>query len=290
MLMAGKKTRDGAAMPLLKTDTIEISGNEVALKRDQAVVMSVKIEDFLRTLNEASRSVTFPDGSALPGCVRFFYQRDAARVVVIELPHQVRNVRWISANSPVPFGPESKYDAVTLAFPYVVIAVLFCGPQLSGYQQLFYRTEPVVSETDSLLESNLLNVADGYGLQSWWCLQGMQRKDMASLTWNARIARVVEHFWEAGFNRSSEHHEFNSYWQKALKQKLDSRISSVEAWRENTAKDPTFVLNVPWKPAGHTILDVAEALLARAAAVQPPATATELATLLCRAALTAQRR
>ena len=43
---------------------------------------------------------------------------------------------------------------------------------------------------------------------------------------------------------------------------LDTRIASVEAWEAATAADPLFVLQVPWIPAGLTLGEAVDRLIA----------------------------
>lgn len=265
-------------------DIVEISGSEVILRRGLSTVMKVGLADFVRTLAQQMDTSALPDGSPLPDSVRFVHSRGNSTVLVMELPPQVRQVRWISSSSPVPFGPGSKYESITLAFPYIVIVVLFSGGNLTGYQQLFYRSEAIGSDNDPLYLPNLLNVAEGYGLKTWLCLANMNVAEVAPLPWNQKVRRLVEHFWEAGFNRSSEYHEFNSYWQKMTEARLDPRISSVESWQQATQEDPLFMLKVKWKPAGLTVRQVSASMLAHGCAPSSVSTSSELVTLICSAA------
>ncbi len=268
-------------LPLIPVaeDIVEIVGNEVTLKRGQAVVVKATLTDFLDSLAQQQSWATFPDGSPLPDGVRFIHQRGAATVVVLELFPQVREVRWISSVSPQPFGPKTQYQPVTLAFPYIVIFVLFQAGCLTGFQQLFYRAEAISSQNDALCFPNLLNVSEGYGQKCWLCLANMT--DVSQLPWNKKVHKVLEHFWEAGFNKSSEYHEKNSYWQKTTAARLDPRLNSVESWQAATKEDPLFMLKVKWKPAGLTVGQVADSMLTSGCGAAAIKSSSDLITLIC---------
>jgi hypothetical protein len=263
----------------LAEEIIEIAGQEVTLKRGRAIVVKAALADFLDSLAQQQSCATFPDGSPLPDGVRFVHQRGTATVVVLELFPQVREVQWISNLSPQPFGPRTQYEPVTLAFPYIVIFVLFQSGCLTGFQQLFYRAEAISSENDALFFPNLLNVSEGYGQKCWLCLANMT--DVSQLPWNKKVHKVLEHVWEAGFNKSSEHFEKNSYWQKTTAARLDLRLNSVESWQAATKEDPLFMLKVKWKPAGLTVGQVVESMLAAGYGAAAIKSSSDLITLIC---------
>jgi hypothetical protein len=197
----------------------------------------------------------------------------------VELPPQVRTVRWLADDSPADYGPKARYQQVRLAFPYIVLIVTFWHGAVSGQQQLFYRTVPMRSEDDTLAFPNLYNVADGYGQVCWLCLQKLGT--LAEVPWDAKLRCIVEHLWSA-FNRSSEVHEGHSYWGKM--RHLDRRLRSVAAWQQATTEDPTFVLAVRWQPAGLTIRQVMDRQLAATTCTRRLRTDAELVTLVLRTA------
>jgi hypothetical protein len=69
---------------------------------------------------------------------------------------------------------------------------------------------------------------------------------------------LLRHLLEAGFNRSSEHHELNSWFAETVAAKVDPRIASVQAWQRATSEDPLFVLEVPWLRTGLSLREVAD--------------------------------
>jgi hypothetical protein len=82
---------------------IEVVGNRVSVKQYGKEMLSAPLSDFLATLVEHRDHCCLPE--AIPEGVRFIYRRADTIVLVIEEKPQVRTVRWLSDNSPVPFGP-----------------------------------------------------------------------------------------------------------------------------------------------------------------------------------------
>ena len=61
---------------------------------------------------------------------------------------------------------------------------------------------------------------------------------------------------------------------------LDPRVASLQAWKKASAKDPYFVLDVPWKPVGKSIETVMEEMFEKRRTKAFPPDATSLAQLL----------
>jgi hypothetical protein len=61
---------------------------------------------------------------------------------------------------------------------------------------------------------------------------------------------------ETGFNYSSERHEGASWFGESAR--VDRRVSTVESWEAATAKEPLFVLDVPWLKTGLSVRQVVE--------------------------------
>jgi hypothetical protein len=75
--------------------------------------------------------------------------------------------------------------------------------------------------------------------------------DLSSLPWPEKVRAIVDHVFGAGWNRSSELHEGNSYWGSMAG--IDPRVASVEAWESATREQPMFTCQVAWKAAGTTL-------------------------------------
>lgn len=258
-------------------DLIEIRGGEVFLRREESIVLKLPLADALRQWAQCQPRSAFPDGSPIPDPVRYIHTRGDATLVVIELSPQVRRVRWVSDTSPIRYGEGTKYDSVNLAFPFIIIPVLFRGGAITGCQQLFYRTRPLSSEDDSLFLPNVLNVAKAYDYLCWFCLKKME--EVSHLPYQRKVEKVIEHLWEAGFNESADSH--GSYWSRMREANLDPRISSIENWERATEADPLFILKVPWRSAGVTLSEVIDWMFLKESAPGEMTTASDLITRLC---------
>jgi len=244
----------------------------------EKVLLQAKLPDFLNSISQIQDRVAFPDGSPMCDGIRFFTSRGNATVAVIEFEPQVRAVHWIDTDCLKPFGEGSRYRKVRLSFPYMVMVVLFVEGRLSGSQQLFYRREPISTDQDLLDYPNLLNTAKGYGNLCWLCLAQMSH--VGALSWNKKIEAVVQHFWEAGFNLSSEYHEGMSYFQKM--KDLDPRLKSIAEWEKATQEDPLFMIKIPWKSTGMTIREVIDSMLGKVCAPKKGQTASSLFSQMCK--------
>lgn len=255
-------------------DVIEIRGAEAILKQGTRIVMRVPLVKLVEALTREAPKVTFADGSPIPDSVRYVHTRETATLAVVELAPQVRQVRWVADDSPARHGDGTCYDSVNLAFPFIILLVLFRDGILSGFQQLFYRTRPLSSEQDELFLPNLLNCAMAYGFVSVFCLRKLD--NIAGRPLGHQIGKVIEHLWDAGFNESMNAH--GSYWERMREENLDPRISSVESWERATEEDPLFMTKISWRNAGVSLRDAIEGMFAQRSASGPVMTASDLST------------
>jgi hypothetical protein len=261
---------------------IEIAGGRVACKQDGSESFTVPLKDFIDTIGENIDCLVLSE--AIPDGVSFVRRRGDAVVLAIEEKPTLRTVRWLADESTVPYGKGAVYRDVALAFPFVVIIVALRGGALTGYQQCFFRTAPLRNLSDPLFCPNLYNVAEAYGMKCWLCLANL-KKNLAALHWEEKVAEIRRHIWGSTFNRSSEANEGNSYWQTM--RNSDPRIASVQTWEQESKKDRAFPLKVRWRPAGKTVGQVMEEMLAVLAPAGPLCTVEELIRL---ANLCASRR
>lgn len=263
---AGEAMGDGLA--------VELRGGDVVWRRNGHVLGQGSVrqmtDGILRRGPSRDRWVVTPPN------VRLHVARGPATAVVVEMPPGPRAVRWIDDDSPADCGPATHCGEYRLAFPWIVLVVVFLGGELTGVQQAFYRTEPLRSLEDELCFTNLLNVARGYDLDSWLCLANLERR-MRRLPLDRRVHAITEHFWHAAFTRSSEVHEGNSHWSTGA---VDPRLRSPATWAAATAADPYFVLGIRWRPTPHRLGDTVASMLERVAAWRPIETAEQVATLL----------
>jgi hypothetical protein len=253
---------------------IEIVGDEVVCRQNGDKAYAAGLKDLVSALGERADVWPFPE--MIPEGVRFVRRRANSMVLVVEEKPQLRTVRWLAEESSAPFGTNATYRRVRLAFPFVVLVLAFRDGGLTGLQQCFYRTAPLSQLSDPLLLPNMFNVANGHGQQCWLCLANL-KSDLRSLSWSNKLQEIRQHLWYAGFNKSSEVHEGNSYW--GTMRTLDRRFDTVEAWGKASLENRYFPLEVQWKPAGQTIGSVIDQMIARVGS-PPPTTITHLAQLV----------
>jgi len=224
-------------------------------------------------MTAAARRADFsPSCGVLPPGVRYWKERGNAVALAIEFGPHTRAVQWLSDDSPTPFGSHARYQQRSLAFPYIVILVALARGGLTGYQQLFYRREPLHLDAELLLP-NLLNVSpDSYNQKAWLCLANMD--DISELSWNDKIDAIGKHVFCGGWNRSSDVHEGASYF--SLMQELDPRIASAQAWEQASQASPWFMLELGWKPSGLTLAEEMDRMLSQVSRVRPPSCAEDL--------------
>jgi hypothetical protein len=251
---------------------------------------SMKIADLLKTL--ADRQIDAGD-FLLPDNVKAMLVRGKHMIWVHQTPPRVYQFNWIAGDSPSPFGRGTRYRPVTIALPYLVVLAVFAPAELGQVQlthlnECFFRNSPLSSLDDELYFPALLNCSkyhppEGRPL-SWICTQHLDRsKFLAEPNANRRLRaglRALLHcLLETAFNLSSEHHEQSSWFTQSLK--VDARIGTIEKWQAASAKDPLFVLEVPWLKTGLSVRQVAERIFKNQKAAAPsPATASDVARVL----------
>jgi hypothetical protein len=255
---------------------LQITGGEIQVRSRRKTLATARLGDFVRALAAASGSG--PD-VVLPRGVRILRRRGEMLGVAVEVPPGARRVRWIADDSTAPFGAGARYHELSLAFPFVIIVLVLHGGRPTGLQQLFYRRAPLERPDDPLLLPNMYNVAKGYDQMCWLCLQHLRVKPDGSP--GETISAAVDHVFSAAFNRSSDVHEGNSYWE--MMRDVDARVSSIEAWENATRADRFFALSVPWRSADTSVQAELDSMLAQVDTGLPPEpTATHLAGLVTR--------
>ncbi len=127
------------------TERITIEGRQVSLASGNTSgdVYSISIEQFIEGLIESMVRGLTPE--PVPGNVRWLVQRQNLTLCIVELTPEVRWIKWLADNSPVPFGPEALYAEHRLATPYVVLKVPFWGQRIVPRIEVFYRNQPLES-------------------------------------------------------------------------------------------------------------------------------------------------
>jgi hypothetical protein len=223
------------------------------LERTEAQLVEMLRGEFLPPLKDA----------ALPDGVKFYDWRPPLLLIVHQLPPHVRQVRWIANNSPVRHGPGTRYRTVRLSIPYAVIFALYAqqgdGLVLAGWNELYFRNEPLRSRTDTLGYPALLNVSrisTPKRDRSWICTQYLEIPEGSD--WTGQLQALLDHVWNGGFNLSSEDHEGASWFGES--KGIHPDLHPVEKWERASAANDAFALGVPWKPVPLTVHEIMESV------------------------------
>jgi hypothetical protein len=204
------------------------------------------------------------NGAALPDGVKFLQWRAPLLCVVHQWPAHVRQMRWITDDSPIPYGPGTQFQMRRLGIPYAItFAVYFQrggGLHLTGSNELYFRNEPLGSRDDALGYPALLNVSKidtPRRSRAWICTQHLHQDPKSD--WTSQLGALLNHTWNGAFNRSSEHHEGASWY--GASQGIHPELHPVERWEHATRMNDAFALSVPWKPAALNVGQLMDALL-----------------------------
>ena len=244
-------------------DTLTITGKNVQARSPEGVTATLGIAEFVDKINPPTMNC---GGLILPRGVSTFFATETTTIFFWELPPAVHHVRWISADSEVPFkmpGASVLYEDRRIALPYVVIVAVFAKDPagrlvLTGKNEAYFRTAPIQGRDDELMFPALLNIskfpkeAAASRPLSWICTQYLNMSKLAEEPdLNTRIRKSLKALrnttLEAGFNYSSEHHELTSYWSVSMKK--IPQVADLDLWEKLSREDPLFTLKVPWLPA-----------------------------------------
>jgi hypothetical protein len=232
---------------------------------------SMPVEKLLARV-AAGQTSTGP--AILPDGIKAVLSQGPLTIWVWESPPRVYQFDWIAPDSPKPFGQGATYRKVRLALPYLIMLAVFARndsglPDLLPRNECFFRSAPLKRFEDELRYPALLNCSkfdppDGQPL-SWICTQHLRpAPKMNSRQPEERFCAGFEALrhclLETAFNYSSEHHEAASWFSESCH--ADPRLQTVEAWEAASAKDPLFVLEVPWLKTGHTLRQVTDRIFA----------------------------
>lgn len=260
---------------------LEIEDDQLLYRTGIRSVLAAPLASVLAAAARRADSQALPD--AIPDGVRFIRRQGGAVVLVLEEPPAVRTVRWLTDDSPAPFGLEARYQTARLAFPFVALVLGFRDGAVTERGQCFYRVAPIRTLDDPLLLPNLRNVAKAHGQLAWVCLRKIN-PNLGRLAWAEKVRQIREHFWQAGFNGSCE----VSYWNTM--RGVDARVASVDAWEEATERDRFFPLTVAWRPSGQTLRTIMDDTLHALAPPGPPGNVQELIPLVTEHARPIRRR
>jgi hypothetical protein len=237
-------------------EKITIEGNSVSLTSNNktAGTHSIAVPLLVEGVVESTVSGLTPE--PLPDNIKWPVRIQKLSIYILELTPQVRWIKWLAPDSPLPFGPGATYVEHRLATPYVVLKVPFLGRRIVPRIEVFYRNEPLRNldgDGGALFWPNLFNVSvNAYQCTAWFCSQYLPEARGAESV-QAALNAVVHHLFGGGFNASSEAHEGQSTYALCVKEKIDPKITDVKRWEKASTEDPRFVLDVKWKSAGLTV-------------------------------------
>jgi len=206
------------------------------------------------------------EGCLLPDGVKFVDWRPPYLLVVHQYPAQVRQMRWITNDSAVPYGPGATYRPIALSLPYAITFAMFSQTKgrlaLGGSNELYFSNQPQRTRSDrSLGYPALLNVSHikkGKRKLSWICTEHLAHKPNED--WTKQLDNLLHHMWGGGFNLSSEHHEGASWY--GLSKGIHPDLSPVEKWEKASQRNNLFALGVPWKPVPMTFGELVDCFFA----------------------------
>lgn len=223
----------------------------------------------------------------IPRGARWVIQHGPLTVVIMEYTPAIRMIRWITDDSPQPYGPEAKTAERQLAMPYVVLKIPIRNGRVLPRVELFYRTEPLQNldgPGGELFWPNLLNVSpDARNCKSWFCTQYLDAEGAQGGIETA-VEAVTHHCFGGQHNFSSEAHEGNSTFRLAQQQGLDGRVTDVQRWEIASRADPLFVLSVQWRSTGLTVGELLRSELKANRLRRVPRTARDLVSIMLRKA------
>lgn len=241
---------------------VTMHGKEVVVTLPGMAEVRMPINAFIKKIAPAMHGT---GGVVLPDGVKSVVNDGEVVIWVYECAPRVHSLLWIANDSPEMSGVGAKYRKVQIALPYVIVFAVFIvrrrGPVvLSNNNEVYFRTEPLKSLDDQLLFPALLNCGkfDSGGRRplSWLCTQNMEvpkevRNPDQNVSMRAYFRGLLHCLFESGFNYSFEQHNMESWY--TISSQIDPRLRSVEEWEEASRRDPLFVLDVPWIPAGLSV-------------------------------------
>lgn len=232
-------------------------------KRKQYAIERRKVDglNLFNSLNLSVPKKRLSEILILPERTRFFQDQGDYLMVVIEDDPQIRNTFWdwdtiedeyrqvrgrksVKKDFGVKKPGELKKTTFQLAFPYILYFLLFHQGIFNG-MWLFYRTEPLRSEKDILLVSNLLNIGSGQEV----CL-GNGREDInKSQSISRQTSDAIQGFWNSRFNGELTGRYYS--YQEEVKE-----FETVWDWERASKENPLFPLRVCWEGLSKTVEDV----------------------------------
>lgn len=217
-----------------------VSDEAEGLVRDLNFELCEKIWDAFQAYKEKAKEspLILPDG------IKLAYTKGHRTVIVIEQKPQTRTVTFdaelvkkASVAKEAKEHNEFGYRFV-LAFPYVYFVIVFDVGKYK-YHELYFRNKPLTSIREHIYLAPIPNVFRDKGKDYKPMCMGADFGSIVreELTVARQSEMVVSDFWQRAFNAELGSGDHES---------LDPRIKNYAVWQENSAKNPLFILEVPW--------------------------------------------
>lgn len=244
------------------SDRLIIQDGKVTLTTEEGRTLERPESDFRQMVQQ--EALPRLDGAAFPDGIKFFKWRPPVFVLVHQMSPHVRQVRWITDDSPADFGPGTKYQTVRLSIPYAITFAVYhqCGEHLilSSSNELYFKNEPLRTLDDPLGYAALLNISridNGKRTVSWICTQHLRYSPKTN--WCQQLQALLEHTWNGAFNRSSERHEGESMYR--FSHGVHPDLHPIQRWCQATEANEAFALGVKWKPVPQTVGELMDSML-----------------------------
>ena len=247
--------------------SLTIEGKEIRATSPEGITAAMPLTDFIDKVSGPTvgdRTPIFPDG------IKATVRRGKTEIWISQKNPALYSFEWVSNDSKPRFGPGTNYRTVQIALPYLVIFTVFVPgkdglPTLSKNNECFFSTRPIGWDTElhfpALLNCSKFNPPENHPMV-WICSQYLKRDFEREPDISKRMlmayGELTRCLLETGFNESSEHHEGESWFGATISRSIDPKIESVETWEAASAKNPLFVLDVPWLKTEHTTAQITD--------------------------------
>jgi hypothetical protein len=185
----------------------------------------------------------------MPDHTRLYYRKGVTEVLVLEMPPQIRLMKFKGALVKRPDSTQLLTDAemvavhqYSLALPYAVFLFKYTSGVFSDVKVAF-SDRPLKRLEEKPLRPYLSNIDSNLSV----CLgSGLDRSQLIKDNIVQQAAFILSHFWQSVYSDEWSTHFWNS---KGHFQTADPRMATMEAWESASIENPLFVIeDVSWLP------------------------------------------
>ena len=184
----------------------------------------------------------------LPDYARLYYRKGNTEVLVIEVPPQVRLMKFMGqladrndTGVDISDAKSKKVHTYSLAVPYIVFLFKFVGGMFTEVRCAF-SDRPLKKLDEKPLLPYLSNIDSNLVV----CLgRDFDKSELIQGNIVQQAAFVLSHFWQTVYSDEWSHHYWSS--KKHFQSVEDARMSSLKAWEDASLENPLFVVeDVNW--------------------------------------------